>query len=82
MRGVPVSGLQRFRVPEPRRCNKKGDVVAGAADKAKGRVKKAIGELTDSEALKREGDIDKATGKVKEATQKIADKARGVARKK
>ena len=50
--------------------------MAGAADKAKGRVKKAVGELTDNEDLKREGDIDKASGKLKEVTQKVADKVR------
>ncbi len=41
--------------------------MAGQADKANGRVKRAIGELTDDEDLKREGDIDKASGKAKEA---------------
>ena len=56
--------------------------MAGAVDKAKGRVKKAVGELTDNEDLKREGDIDKASGKVKEVTEKVADKARGAVRKK
>ena len=56
--------------------------MAGEADQAKGRIKKAVGELTDDENLKREGDIDKASGKVKEATEKIADKARGAVRKK
>jgi uncharacterized protein YjbJ (UPF0337 family) len=56
--------------------------MAGAVDKAKGRVKKAVGELTDNEDLKREGDIDKASGKVKEVTEKVADKAREVVRKK
>ncbi len=56
--------------------------MAGEVDKAKGRVKKAFGELTDDEDLKREGDIDKASGKVKEAAEKIADKARDAARRK
>ena len=56
--------------------------MAGEVDKAKGRVKKAVGELTDDEDLKREGDIDKASGKVKEATEKVADEARAAVRKK
>ena len=56
--------------------------MAGEVDKAKGRVKKAVGELTDNEDLKREGDIDKASGKVKDVTKKVADKAREVVRKK
>ena len=56
--------------------------MAGQVDKTKGRVKKAVGELTDNEDLKREGDIDKASGKVKEVNKKIADKARAAVRKK
>jgi uncharacterized protein YjbJ (UPF0337 family) len=50
--------------------------MAGEVDQSKGRVKKAVGELTDDKDLKREGDIDKASGKVKEATEKVADKIR------
>jgi uncharacterized protein YjbJ (UPF0337 family) len=56
--------------------------MAGAVDKAKGRVKKAVGELTANEDLKREGEIDQVSGKVKAATEKVADKAREVVRKK
>ena len=56
--------------------------MAGEVDKAKGRVKKAVGELTDDEDLQREGDIDQASGKAKQATEKVADKARGAVRKK
>ena len=47
--------------------------MAGEADKAKGRVKKAVGELTNDEDLRREGNIDEACGKVKEVTGKVAD---------
>jgi uncharacterized protein YjbJ (UPF0337 family) len=56
--------------------------MAGAVDEAKGRVKKAVGELTGNEDLKREGDIDQASGKVKDLTEKVAGKARQVVRKK
>ena len=56
--------------------------MAGEVDKAKGRVKKAVGELTDDDDLKREGEIDEATGKVKDAIEKVADKARETVRKK
>ena len=56
--------------------------MAGEADEAKGRVKKAAGELTGNKDLKREGDVDKASGKVKKATDKVADKARDAIRKK
>ena len=43
------------------------------SDEAKGRVKKAVGELTGDEQLKREGTIDKAAGKTKEAVDKVKD---------
>ena len=56
--------------------------MAGEVDKAKGRAKKAVAELTDNKDLKREGDIDQVSGKVKAATEKVADKAREVVRKK
>ena len=56
--------------------------MAGAVDKAKGRVKKAVAELTDDKNLKREGEIDVASGKAKESVEKVADKARKVVKKK
>jgi uncharacterized protein YjbJ (UPF0337 family) len=55
--------------------------MGGTADESKGRVKKAAGELTDDDSLKREGDVDKATGKIKKATDKVADKAKDALRK-
>ena len=55
--------------------------MGGTADESKGRVKKAAGELTGDDSLKREGDVDKASGKVKKATDKVADKAKDVFRK-
>jgi len=62
-----------------RRC---GGAVRRGVDKTKGRVKKAVGEMTENEDLKREGEIDEASGKVKDVTKKVADKAREVVRKK
>jgi uncharacterized protein YjbJ (UPF0337 family) len=56
--------------------------MAGGIDETKGRIKEAVGELTDDEDLKHEGDIDKASGKVKEMTEHVADKARDAVRKK
>ena len=56
--------------------------MGGGTDEAKGRAKKAAGELTDNKHLKREGEIDKASGKVKKATDKVADKGRDAVRKK
>jgi uncharacterized protein YjbJ (UPF0337 family) len=45
-------------------------------DEIKGRVKRAGGELTDDDDMKREGTVDKASGKAKEVVDKAAEKAR------
>jgi len=50
--------------------------MAGEQDKAKGRVKEAVGALTDDKDLKREGKVDQGTGKVKDAVDNLADKAK------
>jgi len=50
----------------------------GNTDDLKGRVKEAAGDLTDDDALKREGKIDRATGSVKDAVGDAADKAKDV----
>jgi uncharacterized protein YjbJ (UPF0337 family) len=47
-------------------------------DELKGRAKRAGGELTDNERLKREGSVDKATGKAKDAVEKTSDKVKDV----
>jgi uncharacterized protein YjbJ (UPF0337 family) len=50
----------------------------GTADKAKGRVKEAAGDLTDDQSLKNEGKVDKASGKAKNAVGDAADKVKDV----
>jgi uncharacterized protein YjbJ (UPF0337 family) len=47
-------------------------------DEAKGRLKKATGEVTGDEDLKREGRVDKATGTVKDKIGDVGDKAKDV----
>ena len=42
-------------------------------DEAKGRVKRAAGELTGDKEKKREGSVDKAAGKAKDEVDKTAD---------
>lgn len=49
----------------------------GTGDKAKGRVKKAIGDLTDDERLRREGKGDEVAGKVKDTVGDVVDRVRG-----
>lgn len=50
--------------------------MGNSTDEAKGRTKRAAGELTGDDDLKREGSVDKAAGKVKHAVDKVADKAK------
>ena len=50
--------------------------MSGTTDKIKGRVKEAIGVLTDDDGLKAEGKLDQKTGKIKDAVAQVIDKAR------
>ena len=45
-------------------------------DEMKGRAKRAAGEITGDDDLKREGSVDKAAGKAKDAVDKAAEKAK------
>ena len=49
---------------------------SSTVDKAKGRVKEAVGALTDDPSLKREGRVDQAAGKVKEKAGQVVDKVK------
>jgi uncharacterized protein YjbJ (UPF0337 family) len=53
----------------------------GTADKAKGRVKEAAGDLTDDQSLKNEGKVDKATGSAKDAIGDAGDKVKDAVNK-
>ena len=46
------------------------------ADDVKGRVKEAVGDLTDNSHLKREGQADRKVGKVKEVIDEAGEKAK------
>lgn len=48
--------------------------MSASIDKAKGRVKEAVGALTGDRKLKRKGKIDQAAGDVKEAAEKAVDR--------
>lgn len=55
--------------------------MGGKIDKAKGRAKKAAGELTGNENLKTRGRTDKAKGKAKSGIDSAAKKTkRGIRR--
>ncbi len=51
-------------------------LMSGTSDKIKGRVKEAVGVLTDDKRLKREGKLDQATGKIKKTVERVVDKAK------
>jgi uncharacterized protein YjbJ (UPF0337 family) len=51
--------------------------MSGKTDKAKGRMEKAVGDLTDDSEMRRRGQADEAAGKVKDAVDRGIDKARG-----
>lgn len=44
------------------------------ADKAKGKVKETVGEVTDDDRLRREGQLDRAGGAVKGAARDAIDR--------
>ncbi len=50
--------------------------MSGNFDDAKGRIKEAVGDLTDDERMKREGRRDRLAGKVKQKVGKAVDKVR------
>ncbi|HEY1849977.1 MAG TPA: CsbD family protein [Candidatus Binataceae bacterium] len=51
-------------------------MTSGTSDKIKGRVKEAVGAVTDNKRLKDEGRMDQAVGKVKKAVERVIDKAK------
>jgi uncharacterized protein YjbJ (UPF0337 family) len=50
----------------------------GTIDKAKGRVKEAVGDLTGDQSLKNEGRVDRASGSIKDKVGDAADKVKDV----
>ena len=50
--------------------------MGSKTDKIKGRIKEAMGALTDNDNLKREGQRDQAVGEVKEAAENAAEKVK------
>jgi uncharacterized protein YjbJ (UPF0337 family) len=55
--------------------------MGSTTDKIKGRVKEAVGVLTDNDRLKREGQTDQVVGEVKETAEKVQDKVKRVVKK-
>ncbi len=47
--------------------------MSRTADKAKGRIEEAAGDLTDDDKLKKEGKADRASGELKDKVEKAKD---------
>ena len=60
----------------PSRSEREEIIMSGKMDEIKGRVKQAVGDLTDDRELKDSGRADKAAGKAKQAAQRVITKAR------
>jgi len=50
----------------------------GTTDDVKGRVKEAVGDLTDNQDLEHEGRADRTAGKAKDLIDDVKDKAEDV----
>ena len=50
--------------------------MGSKSDDLKGRAKEAVGDLTDNDELKREGQADRAGGKAKEVIENAGEKAK------
>ena len=50
--------------------------MSGTSDEIKGRVKEAVGALTDDQRLKDEGKLDQTTGKIKKTVERVIDNAK------
>ncbi|MGD9705034.1 MAG: CsbD family protein [Acidimicrobiia bacterium] len=48
--------------------------MSGEMDKAKGKAKQALGDLTDDESLRTEGKVDETAGEAKNLVDKVKDK--------
>ncbi len=50
--------------------------MGSTTDKIKGRIKEAVGVITDNDRLKSEGQTDQVVGEVKEAAERAAEKVK------
>jgi uncharacterized protein YjbJ (UPF0337 family) len=54
--------------------------MSGTTDVIKGRVKEAVGALTNDQRLKDEGKLDQTAGRIKEGVARVVDKAKDAAK--
>lgn len=51
-------------------------------DQVKGRVKEAVGDITDNDKLEHEGQADRRAGEAKEKVEEVIDKAKDAVQRK
>jgi uncharacterized protein YjbJ (UPF0337 family) len=56
-------------------------IMSGQTDEMKGRVKEAVGAVTDINKLRAEGQTDQAVGKVEQVAEKAVDKVKKAVKK-
>ena len=54
--------------------------MSGTTDVIKGRVKEAVGALTNDQRLKDEGKLDQTAGKIKEGVARVVDQVKNAAK--
>ena len=50
--------------------------MSGKTDQIKGRIKEAVGALTENDDLKREGQREQAVGELKAAAERVAEQVK------
>ena len=73
--GLEFEDMTRWVPRVSTQPQKAGTTMGTNADQAKGRIKQAVGDLTDDRDLKREGKADERAGKAKQAVGDLKDKA-------
>src|ERR1700730_12710523 len=56
-------------------------IMGGKTDEVKGRIKEAVGAVTDNDKLRAEGQTDQAVGKIEQVAEKAVDKVKQAVKK-
>ncbi|MET8142594.1 CsbD family protein [Sphaerisporangium sp. NPDC005288] len=54
------------------------DKISNKAEQLKGKIKQGVGDATDDEELRAEGEADEAKGNLKQAGERVKDAAKDV----
>ncbi|MGW4640715.1 CsbD family protein [Sphaerisporangium sp. NPDC004334] len=54
------------------------DKISNKAEQLKGKIKQGVGDATDDEELRAEGEADEAKGSLKQAGERVKDAAKDV----